>query len=139
MSAEQGRPVDGRATDDPADAGVTGARGAHRASWVLSVIVAVAFALFFAYDLFEAISNLIEVPKAFTANNEFYRQNGLDGLVVTPPWALLVANVALPPVAFGAAVLLGRKRVLWQFALMLLAALAVVASLTLTLTASVRG
>ncbi|NRD25491.1 hypothetical protein [Frigoribacterium sp. VKM Ac-2836] len=108
-----------------------------RASFFFYLAVAIVFAVFFAFDLFEAISNLVLVPQVFTQNNDFYRENGLDGLVVSPPWVPLVVGVLLPPVAFLAAIVLARRRELWKFTLALVAALGLVAAVSLSLTAYV--
>ncbi|ROS54833.1 hypothetical protein [Frigoribacterium sp. PhB24] len=108
-----------------------------RASFFFYLAVAIVFAVFFAFDLFEAISNLVLVPQVFTQNNDFYRENGLDGLVVSPPWVPLIVGVVVPPVAFVVAVVIGRRRELWRFTLALLAALGLVAAVSLTLTAYV--
>lgn len=108
-----------------------------RASFFFYLAVAIVFAVFFAFDLFEAISNLVLVPQVFTQNNEFYRENGLDGLVVSPPWVPLIVGVVVPPLAFVAAIVVGRRRELWKFTLALFAALGLVAAVSLTLTAYV--
>lgn len=108
-----------------------------RASFFFYLTVAIVFAVFFAFDLFEAISNLVLVPQVFTQNNDFYRENGLDGLVVSPPWVPLIVGVVVPPLAFVAAIVVGRRRELWKFTLALFAALGLVAAVSLTLTAYV--
>jgi len=108
-----------------------------RASFFFYLAVAIVFAAFFAFDLFEAISNLVLVPQVFTQNNDFYRENGLDGLVVSPPWVPLIVGVVLPPLAFVVAIVVGRRHALWKFTLVLFAALGAVAAVSLALTAYV--
>nr|BFF13424.1 hypothetical protein GCM10025699_47270 [Microbacterium flavescens] len=62
------------------------ATGRRRASLVLFTAIAVLFGLLYAYDLYEAVTNLVSVPgEARYANNDFYAENGLDGLVASPP------------------------------------------------------
>ena len=86
------------------------------------IVLAVGFGLFFAYDLWEAISNAVSIGQLYTAL-------GLDTADV--PWWLLVVGIAVPPVAFGLALLLGRGRTLPGKALILAVGLAVVAALSL--------
>lgn len=101
----------------------------------VGVIVTALFGLLFAYDLFEAVANVVGVSGQVGAYNDFAAENGLAAASV--PWAVLVADLALPPVAFVAAVLLGRRRPTGTRVLLLAAGLAVVASATLSLTALV--
>ncbi|MBD8702410.1 hypothetical protein SOM11_00140 [Frigoribacterium sp. CFBP9039] len=123
-----------------ASAGATVGTRRDRASSVVFVALVVLFGLLFAYDLFEAVTNLVSVPgQARYANNDFYAENGLDGLVASPPWFALIANVALPPAAFVAALVVVRRRPLPVVALVLLAGLAAVAALSLTITAYVQS
>jgi hypothetical protein len=86
------------------------------------ILVAIGFGLLYAYDVWEAVSTLVELPR-------FYEAIGLPAAFV--PWWLLVAGVALPPVVYALALLLGRKLSLGRFALILLVGLAVVAALSL--------
>lgn len=86
------------------------------------VLVAIGFGLLYAYDVWEAVSTLIGLP-------QFYEALGLTSAEV--PWWLLIVGVALPPVVFVLALLLGRRRKLGQFALILLVGLAIVAALSL--------
>jgi len=123
--------------------GATAAHDAPRTSgprrWKV-VVLAALFALPFAYDVFEAVSNLVSVPQgARYANNDFYRENGLDGLVAEPPWAVLVLGVLLPVVAYVLALVVSRRRRLAVVALALLTGLAATAALTLTITAYVTS
>lgn len=99
----------------------------------LTIAVAVFFGLFFAYDLIEAITNLVGVPAELSARNEFRADQDLA--VIPVPWSVLVANTLLPLVAFGAAWWVGRRRSPGSQAVVYLVALAVVAAYTLTFTA----
>jgi hypothetical protein len=97
--------------------------------------VNIAFALFYAYDLFEAISNLVGVPSQIADYNVFLIENDLTPVAV--PWVILIVNLLLPVLAFAAAWALGRGRRILHQAVLLAAGLAVVAALTLSLTALV--
>jgi hypothetical protein len=90
-------------------------------------------ALLVAYDLFEAVANLVGVVVQVDAYNEFADANGLA--LARIPWVVLVANVLVSPVAFVVALRLGRGRALGQRALMLLAGLAAAAAVSLSLAA----
>ena len=110
----------------------TSRRSAPR--WAVAAL-AVVFALLYAYDLFEALTNLFGVIDLTARQNEFLIDNGLDPVAV--PWAVLVANMLVPPLAFLAAWLLGRRRPLGVQALLYLMGLAVTAALSLSFTAFV--
>lgn len=103
------------------------------AALALRIAVLVVFGLFFAYDLFEAITSIFLVTEQIASYNRAAAEVGLNE--VAPPWALLIGTLAVPVVTFVAAVLLGRKHGPGVAALLLLAALAVSAALTLSLTA----
>ena len=90
-----------------------------RYGW-LSLVVAVLFGLFYAYDVWEAIGNLFGVPVEYSAL----------GIGDRTPWWLLWIGVAIPPVTFALAVVLGRRRNAFGRALIFLVGLAVVAALT---------
>lgn len=102
-----------------------------RRSWP-SITVAIVFALFYAWDFFEAITNLFGVVELLDARNEFLADNDLAPVSV--PWATLIVNLLLPAAAFAIAWWIGRRRSLGVQALLYLTGLAVVAALTLTLT-----
>jgi hypothetical protein len=90
---------------------------------VATIVVAIVFALLYGYALLQAISNLIGLPGVY----ELY---GIAGSV---PWPLLVLGVALPPVLFVAALLLGRKRALTTRGLIFAAGLGTTNALALSL------
>lgn len=91
-------------------------------SRVAKPLIAAGFGFFYAYDVWEAVSTLIELPR-------FYEAIGLTAEVV--PWWLLIAGIALPLVVFVAALLIGRRRSVGKFVLVLLVGLAVVAAFSL--------
>jgi len=86
------------------------------------ILIAAGFALLYLYDVWEAVSTLIELPR-------FYAAIGLASDQV--PWWLLIAGVALPPLVYTAAILIGRRLSPGRFAFVLLVGLAVVAALSL--------
>ena len=92
--------------------------------WVTLVVI-VLFGLLYAYDVWEAIGNLLTLPP-------FY----LDQADV--PWWLLIGNLAVPLLGFGLALWLGWKRPLVAKVLFFAVGLAVVAVLTLDAIALVR-
>jgi len=89
---------------------------------LISIAVAAAFALFYAYDLWEAVSTLVSLPV-------FYEAYGLDATFV--PWWLLWIGVLIPPVMFGVAFLVGRRQNVFGIALVFLVGLTIVAGLSL--------
>lgn len=86
------------------------------------VALAVVFGLFFAWDTWEAVSNLVALPG-------FYDYAGFGSENV--PWWLLIIGVAIPVVVFAAALLLGRGRPLLVKAILLVVGLAVTSALGL--------
>jgi len=95
-----------------------------RLGWV-TIAVIVLFGLLYAYDVWEAVGNLLTLPP-------FY----LDQADV--PWWLLIANLAVPVLVFGLALWLGWKRSLVSKVMLFAVGLAVVAVLTLDAIALVR-
>lgn len=93
--------------------------------------VIILFALVYAWDLFEAISNLFGVAAQITKYNENATLIGINTIAI--PWAVLVANLLLPLIVFGLALLVSRKRNVGVLAIVLLAGLGVVAAVSLSL------
>lgn len=89
---------------------------------IVSIVVAALFGLFYAYDLWEAVSTLIALPA-------FYDAFGLDASYV--PWWLLWIGVLIPPVLFALALVIGRGKSELGKALVLLVGLTLVAGLSL--------
>jgi hypothetical protein len=96
-----------------------------RSGWP-TIAVAILFGIFYAYDLWEAISNAVSLPQAFTLY-------GFDGSDV--PWALLVIGIVLPPLVYAVAFGLGRRRNALGTTVVFAVGLAVVAVLSLDLVA----
>lgn len=97
-----------------------GERKPFRPTWLLGTI-AVVFGLFYAYDVWEAVGNWIGMAQGYA---EFEQ---------ALPWAVYLASVATPFVVFVAALLMTRRRPIWQVAVALLVGLATVAVLALSL------
>jgi hypothetical protein len=90
-------------------------RAAVRYGWA-SITAAIVFGVLYAYVLWDAIGNLVQLPKA------------LDEIGV--PWGLLILDVALPVITYATAFWLGRRRVLANRVLFFLIGLAVLACCT---------
>jgi len=88
----------------------------------LSLVVAGLFALFFAYDVWEAVDNLISLPR-------FYEASGLDPAGL--PWWLVWIGVIVPVAVFVAAFIIGRRRNVGEKAVIFFVGLAVSSGLGL--------
>ncbi|MFT4213412.1 MAG: bacitracin resistance protein [Microbacterium sp.] len=92
---------------------------AHRAvaprtpSWLV-VTMSAFFGLFYAYAMWNAIAFLVAQASGTLTLNGY-------------GWFVLLLAVVFPLIAFGVAFAIGRRRVWWQLALVLLTGLAVVA------------
>ena len=96
---------------------------------VAALVIAILFALFYGYALYDAISNLVVLPSFLAAL----------GAEASTPWALLILGLVIPPVLYAAALLVGRGRPLFARALILIVGLAVVHTLALSLIAVVSA
>ncbi|MDY0913189.1 hypothetical protein [Rathayibacter festucae] len=102
--------------------GGTGHRDGRRKRLLLSVLIAAVFALFFAWDVWEGIGNLVGLRTyAATLGTDL---NGTG-------WTVLLLGLVLPVVCFVLALVLGRRRGLLARTGLLLAALCVSAALSL--------
>jgi hypothetical protein len=86
------------------------------------VVAVVAFGLLHLIPLFQGVSNLVALPA-------YYAQLGIAAYT---PWWLLVLGVAIPPVAYVAALLLGRRRLVTHRVALLLVSLATSNALVLS-------
>lgn len=127
-------PVDSRAKTDAENSPAADAEKPTRKRWFRATII-VLFGLFYAWDLFEAISNMLGKLDELARRNEVRELNGFAPIDI--PWAFLIANLVLPLVVFGLALLVARKRNVGILAIALLAGLGVVAAVSLTLIAIV--
>lgn len=100
---------------------------------VVFLAVAIGFGLVYAYDLFEAISNTVGVVAQIGDYNVLAEEVGVDAATV--PWAILIANIALAPVMYTAAFLIGRRHSVPTAALVFVGGLAVIGALSLSLVA----
>lgn len=98
---------------------------APRPSW-LSWCIAVLFGLFFAYDVFEGVGNLVGILGT---------ADGLGVPVLPLGWVVLIGGLLLPIVAFAIAYRTGRGRSLGEQAVRYLVALCVVAAVSLSILA----
>lgn len=112
-------------SDSSSDSGAT-AVGTKPRRGALSLVVVAAFALLYAYDVWEAIANLVALPG-------FYDAYGLGAASI--PWWLLWVGVLIPIAAFAIAVVAGRGRSIFAKALILIVGLAVSAGLSITVLA----
>ncbi len=78
------------------------------------IVIPLVFAVLFALALVTPVSDLVSLPPVY----EFY------GIGDSVPWPLLVLAVALPPVLYVAALLLGRGRIPTHRVLVFIVALA---------------
>jgi hypothetical protein len=96
----------------------------------LQVSLAVLFGLFYAYDVWEAVGNLVGLTQTAAA---------LDATLTGATWAVLLIAIVLPIALFALAFTLGRRRgALMQAALYLLG-LAVSAAWSLDILAAVAS
>jgi hypothetical protein len=96
----------------------------HQRAWPLTaVVLAVVFGLLFAWFLYQAIGNLVNVPAA-------YEQVGYGDRI---PWGILLAGVGLPVVLFAGAAWLGLRRSLSQRVILFAAALGATAATSFSL------
>lgn len=100
-------------SDATTDAAASAPLPAQRMSTWVIVTISVLFGLFYAYALWNAVAFLIAQATGSL---------GLNGY----GWFVLLLAVVFPLIAFGIAFALGRRRVWWQFALVLFAGLCVV-------------
>ena len=82
------------------------------------VAIAIVFGIVYAYDLWEAIAPMLDLPAVYAAV-------GLDPAAV--PWWLLILGVVIVPIVFALALFVGLRRSVWEKALSYLVGLSVVA------------
>ncbi|WP_213814166.1 hypothetical protein [Glaciihabitans sp. dw_435] len=109
---------------DPSDSGTPARRGI-RSGW-FSSLIAVLFGIVYAYYLWDAIRSMVELPKNYT---------DLGLTTADVPWWLLIVGVAVPPVVYLLAFLIGRRHGVATKALVFFAGLATVAALGLAVIA----
>jgi len=93
-------------------------------TWPISaIVIAVVFGLLYAWFLYQAIGNLINVPPA-------YEEYQLGDRI---PWAILIGGVAAPVLLFTGAAWLGVRRALTDRVLLFAAGLAATAAVSFSL------
>ncbi len=112
------------------DTDITPARA--RLGW-LSLTVAILFGLFYVYDLFEAVSNVVGVTSQINLYNEARAVVKLDSVAI--PWVWLVIDVLLAPVVFALAFIIGRRKSMLLKVLLFVIGLTLVAATTLSVEA----
>lgn len=110
----------------------TAAGRTGRLGW-LSLAVAVLFGLFYVYDLFEAISNVVGVTSQINLYNEARAVVKLASVPI--PWVWLVIDVLLAPVVFVLAFIIGRRKPVLLTVLTFVIGLTLVAATTLSVEA----
>jgi len=105
---------------------------AGRLGW-LSITIAIVFGLFYVYNLFEAISNVVGVTSQINLYNQARAVVKLDPVPI--PWGWLVIDVLLAPVAFALAFVLGRRKPVLVKVLLFVIGLTLVAAMTLSVEA----
>jgi hypothetical protein len=99
----------------------------------LSIGVAILFGLFYAYDLFEAISNTVGVTAQISDYNVLKAAAGQAQVAV--PWLLLIVDLAAPVIIYVVAFLLGRRHSALIKAAIFLIGLMTVSAVSLSLVA----
>ena len=92
-----------------------------RLGW-LGLTLAALFGLFYAYDVWEAVGNLVGVPHYYES----------VGFAASTPWALLIAALVFPFVIFIIVFVLGIRRNVGEKALLFITGLAVSNALALS-------
>ncbi|MBC7403525.1 MAG: hypothetical protein H7279_10205 [Microbacteriaceae bacterium] len=121
--------------DSPADSAVEADVATSRSGRIgwLSLAIAILFGLFYVYDLFEAVSNVVGVTSQINLYNEARAVVKLDPVPI--PWGWLVIDVLLAPVVFTMAVIIGRKKAVLLRVLLFVIGLTLVAATTLSVEA----
>jgi len=110
----------------------TTAHRTGRFGWI-GLAIGILFGLFYVYDLFEAISNVVGVTSQINLYNEARAVVKLDPVPV--PWVWLIIDLLLAPVIYTLAFVLGRKRPLLLKIFLFVIGLTLVAATTLSVEA----
>ena len=99
----------------------------------VSITIAIAFGLFYVYNLFEAISNVVGVTSQINLYNQ---ARAVVKLAPVPiPWVWLVIDVLLAPIVFALAFVLGRRQPVLLKIMLFAIGLTLVAAMTLSVEA----
>jgi hypothetical protein len=107
---------------EPAAGTAAPAASARRVPFALELVLAVLFGLFYAYDAWEAVGNLVGLSQYASA---------LETSITALGWVVLIGAILLPVGLFALAFVLGRRRSLLMRVAFYLAGLAVSAVLYL--------
>ena len=118
--------ANGDQSPETVPASVAAAPARPRALGPLGIAIAIVFGIIYAYDLWEAIAPMLDLPAVYEAF-------GLDPAAV--PWWLLIIGVLIVPVVFTLALVLGFRRNGFERALIFLVGLTVVACVSLVIIA----
>ncbi|WP_353816228.1 bacitracin resistance protein [Agromyces sp. SYSU T00266] len=110
------------ASTDPAGTGSAATARARRTPFWIELVLAIAFGLFFAYDAWEAVGNLVGIAGVASA---------LGTTLSVTGWIVLILAILLPVALFAIAFLIGRRRSALVQGALYLAGLAVSALLYL--------
>jgi hypothetical protein len=88
-----------------------------------TLVTLIVFGLFYAYIVWEALGNLIQVP-------QLYKDNKLDSSLV--PWVWLILGVIAPVVVYALAILVSRRQTVLGRCIILFVGLAVASALYLS-------
>ncbi|BDZ51231.1 hypothetical protein GCM10025867_34720 [Frondihabitans sucicola] len=102
-----------------------------------ALVVWVVFGLLFAWSVYAAVGNLIQVPGQFEAYRDFVTKGGAPELAKDVPWPALIAALVVPVLGWLAAWRVGRRRGLLQRVIVFVIAWGGVSALTVSLTAYV--
>ena len=92
-----------------------------------TLILAIVFGFFYAYEEWEAVGSLLQLPAYYAAAEK-------AGFDLGPvPWGLLIAGIVVPAVGYAVALFLGRRQRVLARAIILFVGLAVVAALGLAI------
>jgi hypothetical protein len=103
--------------------------------FVLFVVCLIVAVLLLANDTWTAVQNIATVPPLITKNYDFYRANGLTGLVKPVPWPQLIIALVTPALGLAAALWLGRRRSIGRRLLLLLVAVCAVSAVAASVSA----
>lgn len=104
---------------------------------VAALVVVVVAALLFAWSVWAAVGNLVQVPGQFGSYRDFVTKGGAPELAKNTPWVALIAALIVPILGYAAAFVLGRRRSVFVRVILFVVAYAAVCALTVSLTAYV--
>lgn len=104
---------------------------ASRRAALITLVVA---GLIFAWSVYAAVGNVIQVPQLFAQYRDLVTSGNAPELAKPTPWAALIAGLVVPIVGYLVALRLGRGRSLRSRVIVFVVAYAAVCALTVSLT-----